>query len=100
VYGIWSLMTATTRPERIRHPSMAAGRMLTSMPRLSWPSRGGAQWMMTTSAGMRRWSSTGTSESRLGTYDRFEWRRMPAPTKHVSAVTPSRSGMPGGAFSA
>ena len=51
----------------LRHPSMAAGRTLTSMPRDSWPSRGGAQWTMTTSGGMRRCSSTGTSESRLGT---------------------------------
>ena len=45
-------------------------------------------------------AAAGTSESRLGTYDRSVWRRMPDPTKQVSAVTPSRSGMPGGALSA
>ena len=55
---------------------------------------------MTTSGGIRRCSSTGTSDSRLGTYDRSECLRMPDPTKQVSAVTPSRSGMPGGALSA
>ena len=51
-------------------------------------------------AAARLRNSTGTSDSRDGMYRRCGLLRIPGPTKQVSSVTPSRSGIPDWAFSA
>ncbi len=54
----------------------------------------------TTSGGRALASSAGTSDRRQGKYRSRDRPRMPGPANGVSSVTPSRSGMPGCAFSA
>ena len=100
MYGTRGLSCAITSPPRARTASIAAGRMFTSVPSDTRPPAGADVCTSTTSGGTGLASSAGTSDSRHGKYRSRAWPRMPGPTNGVSSVTPSRSGIPGCAFSA
>ncbi len=91
---------AITSPPRARAASIAAGRMFTSVPSDTVPSDGTDVWISTTSGGRALASRAGTSDRRQGKYLSRACPRMPGPTNGDSSVTPSRSGIPGCAFSA
>src|ERR1700722_12087109 len=97
---MFRLSCATTSPPRERAASIAAGRIFTSMPSDTVSPAGAEVCTNTTSGGRAPASKTGTSESRLGKYLNRSRPRMPTPTNGDSSVTPSRSGIPGWAFSA
>ena len=66
VHGIRSFTWATTSPPRRRTASIAAGRMFTSVPIDSFPSRGRVVCSSTASGGWKPAKSEGTRESRHG----------------------------------
>ena len=81
VYGMRAFICAITRPPRARACSMAAGRMLTSIPSETLPWRGNEVWISTTSTGRIALEQSGHQrEPHRQVVEHWSWR-MPGPDK-------------------